>query len=256
MCLMLFAYDYHPQYKLVMAQNRDEYLDRPTLPAEFWLESPEILAGKDLRQGGTWMGLTKNGRFAALTNYRDPLHTYPLAPSRGHLVHQYLESDLAPERYLENLCSGETEYNGFNLLVGTFDALHYFSNREKLIRKVDQGIHGLSNSLMNVPWPKVSKGVAALTDCLQHDYIDAKQLFAIMADKEQPNDHELPQTGVSLEWERMLAPIYVESEGYGTKTTTVVLVDRNNYVQFWERSFTPLHSDSWKEVHYEFKANI
>ena len=256
MCLILFAYDYHPQYKLVVAQNRDEFYNRPTAPAAFWPDNPSILAGRDQQEGGTWMGLTRTGRFATLTNYRDPLHNHPNAPSRGHLVQQYLEADLAPERYLEILHSRDIEYNGFNLLAGTFDSLYYFSNREKLIRQVEQGIHGLSNSLIDVPWPKVTRGITVLTDCLQNYEVEPQQLFAIMTDKEQPDDRELPQTGVSLAWERLLAPVYVESPDYGTKSTTILLIDRDNYVQFWERSFNPFRTGTWNEVHYEFQVNF
>jgi uncharacterized protein with NRDE domain len=254
MCLILFAYDCHPKYKLVVAANRDEFYNRPALPAAFWPDNPFILAGKDLQQGGTWMGITTSGRFAALTNYRDPSHYNPQSPSRGYLVQNYLNSNAAPESYIENLDNGGAEYNGFNLLVGNYDTLYYYSNQEKIIKKVEKGIHGLSNSLLDVEWPKVSKGKRALASCMQQQDIKVECLLEIMANMEQPEDCELPQTGVSLEWERMLAPTYVMSENYGTKLTTVLMVDRKNNIKFWERSFTPIQLGTWNDVHYEIKG--
>ena len=250
MCMILFAYDCHPRYQLVLAANRDEYYNRPALPAAFWQDNPAILAGKDLLQGGTWMGITNTGRLAGLTNYRDPASYNPQAPSRGQLVQNYLTSGVAPEIYIENIANGGAAYNGFNLLLGSYDSLYYYSNREMMIRKVEKGIHGLSNSLLDVPWPKVTKGIKSLTACLQNEDIHAEDLFAIMADKEQPDDQDLPHTGVSLEMERMLAPAFVVSEKYGTRLTSVILVDRNHRVQFWERSFTNGQPDN--EVYYAF----
>ena len=254
MCLILFAYDCHPQYQLVVAANRDEFYLRPDLPAAFWPDKPIILAGKDLHQGGTWMGITTTGRFAALTNYRDPSSNNIQAPSRGKLVQNFLSSNVAAESYIENLDNGATAYNGFNLLFGSDESLYYYSNRQNTVRKVEKGIHGLSNSLLDVAWPKVNKGITSLAACLQHDDISAEQLFAIMADKEQPEDKDLPHTGVSQEMERVLAPAFVVSETYGTKSTTVLLVDRNHNVEFWERSFISGQYETWNEAHYSFKV--
>lgn len=254
MCMILFAYDCHPTYQLVVAANRDEFYNRPTSAAEFWKDNPDILAGRDLQEGGSWMGITTGGRFAALTNYRDPASYKSQFPSRGHLVQNYLSSYLAPESYIEKLDSEGAMYNGFNLLLGTYKSLYYYSNREKLIRKVEKGVHGLSNSLLDVPWPKVSKGINAICDVLQDEDIDVEHLFDIMADREQPDDWTLPQTGVSLEMERMLAPAYVMSPNYGTRGTTIILLDRKHHVQFWERSFLSMQMDKWKEVYYEFKG--
>ncbi|GAB6180884.1 hypothetical protein JCM14036_22030 [Desulfotomaculum defluvii] len=198
------------------------------------------------------MGLTTRGRFSSLTNYRDPARNNPQAPSRGQLVYKYLNSDVSPKDYLKGLENGGADFNGFNLLLGTTDSIYYYSNLEKTIRKVDKGIHGLSNSFLNVPWPKVTKGMKALKDCLQNSTVKKEQLFKILADKEQPEDHELPQTGVSLKWERILSPIFVESPSYGTRCSTVLLVDHKSHVQFWERSFTPKQQGRWSEVCYEF----
>lgn len=255
MCTILFAYDCHPRYQLVVAANRDEFYQRPTSPAAFWPDNPGILAGRDLKEGGTWMGITTNGRFAALTNYRDPSSFRPEARSRGHLVKNYLSSNLAPKTYATNLVDGASAYNGFNLLMGTNESMYYYSNREKIIREVPVGVHGLSNALLNTPWPKVTRGIKALAALLQHDDIKAEKLFNIMADREQPHDQELPSTGVSLEMERMLAPMFVMSPNYGTCLTTVILVERDHNVQFWERSFKDGQPDTWDEVFYQFTMN-
>ncbi|NLT20879.1 MAG: NRDE family protein [Syntrophomonadaceae bacterium] len=250
MCLIIFAYDYHPRYKLIVAANRDEFYQRPTLPAAFWEDKDEILAGRDLQEGGTWMGISTRGRFAALTNYRDPSTYKKIAPSRGHLVQNYLSSSIGPEVYLETLPDGGAAYNGFNLLLGNHDSLYYYSNRERLVREVAPGVHGLSNSLLDVPWPKVTKGINELTRILEDEHIDTEKLFTIMRDRELPPDQDLPETGVGLEMERVLAPAFVMSPEYGTRLTTVILIDRNNKVQFWERSFLNHQPDSWDEVCY------
>lgn len=255
MCLILLAYDCHPRYQLVMAANRDEFYKRPTLPADFWPDAPDILAGKDVKEGGAWMGITRSGGVAVLTNYRDPAGTKAQAPSRGHLVLNYLKSGLAPAFYLQNLPGGGEAYNGFNLLLGSLDCLYYYSNREKLIRKVEKGVHALSNSLLDVSWPKVEKGIKGLTDALQAENIDTEALFTMMADREIPDDKNLPSTGVGLDMERWLAPAYVISQDYGTRSTTVLLADRNHKVCFWERSFTPRKMSIINEVYYEFEVN-
>lgn len=254
MCLILLAYDYHPRYKLIVSANRDEFYKRSTLPANFWPDNPSVLAGKDLEQGGTWMGVTTSGRFAALTNYRDPLHEKPIATSRGHLVRNYLTGDRSAEDFLHGLHQKDREYNGFNLLAGTAESVYYYSNREQLIRRVEKGVHGLSNSLLDVGWPKVSKGVKAFAGCLQGPNIRLKSLFEILADQEIFNDSELPRTGISIERERMLSPLYIVSPEYGTRSSTILLIDQHNQVQFWERSFVMDGSGKVNDAYYEFRV--
>lgn len=251
MCLILFAYDCHPKYRLVVASNRDEFYSRPTLPAGFWQDNPSILAGRDLKEGGTWLGITTSGRFAALTNYRDPSRNKKNAPSRGHLVSDYLAGTMTPSAYIENLPERGEAYNGFNLLIGDCTSLYYYSNRQQVLRKLVPGIYGLSNGLLDDPWPKVIKGKQELQAALQDEEVDAQQLFAIMANQEQPDDRDLPHTGVSLEMERKLAPAFVTMPGYGTKTSTVILIDHCQKVSFWERTFPEERPDVWKEVYYE-----
>lgn len=253
MCLILFAIDCHPQYRLVVVANRDEYYQRQTLPADFWPDNPSILAGRDGYQGGTWMGITTAGHWAALTNYRDPSRHDPQAPSRGHLVQRFLESSTSPESYMRDLLDEGDRYNGFNLLAGTPENLYYFSNREKAIRPLGSGYHGISNSLLDIPWPKVTRGIRGLAACLQQQDINHEDLFALMADRELADDPDLPQTGVSREMERMLSPMFIEIPGYGTRSTTILLIDRENRVQFWERSFFPEEPGTWKDSYHSFR---
>lgn len=254
MCLILMACDYHPRYKLVVAGNRDEYYSRPTLPAAFWPENPAILAGKDLVKGGTWTGITTRGRLAAVTIYREPVKRCPHIRSRGLLVTDFLNGNDPAQTYMENLAARGDEYKGYSLLAGTIDSLYYLSNRENIVRRIDKGLHGLSNSLLDVPWPKVTKGLQALSDCLQQDEVEAEQLFEIMANRETPDDEALPDTGVGLEWERLLGAMCIVSPKYGTRATTVILVDRNNRVQYWERNLDPELSGKREQVHYEFQV--
>ncbi len=252
MCLIIFAYNWHPHYKLILAANRDEFYRRPTQSAAFWSDWSFVLAGRDLEQGGTWMGITKKGHLAALTNYRDPSQCKPTAPSRGLLVQDYLIAEPEPEAYLSDLLGTSALYNGYNLMIGTIDHLYYFSNQESQVYKIQPGIHGLSNSLLNVPWPKVERGKSNLKAYLESDHIEVESLFELMADKHQPEDHELPQTGVSLELERMLAPLFIEGDDYGTRSTTILLVDHHNKVQFWEKSFRHAQMEDTVTVSYEY----
>lgn len=255
MCLILFAYDCHPRYRLVVAANRDEFYKRSAEPAKFWTDQPDILAGKDKKEGGTWMGVNIQGHFAGITNYRDPASFKPGAPSRGHLVLDYLlKMEQDPLSFVSELPEGGQVYNGFNLLLGDVKSLYYYSNREKMIRQVDKGVHGLSNSLLDVPWPKVVKGRRALGDILMHDSIEIEAIFETLIDREIPEDQDLPATGVSLEMERWLAPAYVISADYGTRVSTIITADRRNHICFWERSYALQQIDDFNEVFYEFDA--
>jgi len=251
MCLVLFACHCHPKYKLVVAANRDEFYERPALRAAFWPNNPDILGGRDLREGGTWMGLTKEGRFAVLTNYRDPSRFKADRKSRGHLVQNYLSSKIDPPAYIETLGNNTTDYNGFNLLLGSIQTLFYYSNQTGSIRSLDAGVHGLSNALLDDPWPKVAKGKTTLEGIIHNESFVTEDLFKMMADQKQPDDRDLPQTGVGLEMERILGPAFVTSPNYGTRVTTLLLADHQNRVEYYERSFDPTGSISG-EVHYQF----
>ncbi|MCP2033431.1 uncharacterized protein with NRDE domain [Planomicrobium sp. HSC-17F08] len=236
MCLINFQYKDHPRYKLVIAANRDEFYERPTAPAQFWEDEPGILAGRDLMQMGTWLGVARNGRIAALTNFRDPSMPEADKISRGAIVRDFLSTALAPEQFLKSL--NPEDYTGFNIIAGDADHLFYYNNIENHLAEVEPGLHGLSNHLLDTPWPKVIKGKNYLERYLsERDEVDPDDLFRFLADNEQAPDSTLPKTGVGLEFERMLSSMFIKSPEYGTRSATVVLIDRDNHVTFAERVY-------------------
>ncbi len=226
MCLILVAYRYHPRWPLLVAANRDEFHDRPTAPLAFWTDAPHVLAGRDLREGGTWMGLGHGGRFAALTNYRDPRSHQPDAPSRGQLVSDYLRGTQSARAYLDALLPHAAAYNGFNLLLSDATGLYYYSNQGDAPRALVPGIYGLSNHLLDTPWPKLTRGRDSLRRLLERRMDpSADELLALLTDRTPAPDGELPCTGVSLAWERWLSPIFIDAPDYGTRSSTVLLAD-------------------------------
>lgn len=236
MCLIVFAHQQHPDYPLVFAANRDEFYERPTAPATFWTEAPHVLAGRDKKAGGTWMGVTRRGHWAAVTNVREEGQYRSDAPSRGTLVADYLVNEPDPKTYLKALARDAEAYNGFNLLVGTPDTVYYFSNRAGEIQKVEPGIHGISNARLNTPWPKVNRGKEALASLLDGD-VSVNELLSLLDDRRTAQDEDLPDTGVGRKLERQLSPIFIEGSEYGTRSSTVLLVDRSGQVTFVERNF-------------------
>ncbi|MEX1132394.1 MAG: NRDE family protein [Flavobacteriales bacterium] len=231
MCLIVLAYKVHPAFPLIVAANRDEFLDRPTKPLHVWEDFPHILAGRDERGGGTWMGMSTTGRFAALTNHRDLRRAQVAGPSRGVLVQHVLQQELGdPDTSL---------YAGFNLLHGRYDSLFYHNNITGVHHALDPGIHGLSNHLLNTPWPKVQRAKAALSEVLLSDVPSTEYLFALLADETLAPDHALPDTGIGLPWERILSPVRIRAEGYGTRSSSVLVVDAHGVARFAERSFFP-----------------
>ncbi len=240
MCLILLANDVHPDYRLILVANRDEFYDRPTAPAGLWQESPCVLAGRDLHGWGSWLGVTRTGRLAALSNYREPQAHRHNAPSRGKLVSDYLGGDTPPAAYLAMLQERAAGYNGFNLMVGDGAGLSYFSNRQGAPRRLSAGIYGLSNHLLDTPWPKVVRGREALAALLANEgALEPEACFALLADRSVAPDQLLPVTGVGLELERALSAIFIATPTYGTRASTLVFIDRQNNLTFLERSFGP-----------------
>jgi uncharacterized protein with NRDE domain len=238
MCLILFAWEMHDTYPLILAANRDEFYARPAAPAAFWADAPDLLAGRDLKAGGTWFGITRSGRLAAITNYRDPALLKQEAPSRGHLVSDYLRSRESPEEYLQRLAPRASLYNGFSLLIGNGAELIFFSNRGEASR-LTPGIHGMSNHLLDTPWPKVNRGKQTLEQLIARDHDPSPEaLLDLLASRSRPPDDRLPDTGVGLEWERVLSPLFIESPTYGTRCSTALLIDREGMVTFVERVFS------------------
>ena len=247
MCLILFLVDAHPDYRLIVGANRDEFYERPTAPLGYWGNrfggSPPalapVLAGRDLRGGGTWMGVTHTGRFAALTNFRDPSANRNGAPSRGALVGDFLAGREIPLAYLERIARSGVSYNGFSLLVGDQSGLFYYSNRRPNIQAVRPGIHGLSNRFLDSPWPKVERGKAALERVCSNEFIAPEAILDILEDRLRPSDDLLPDTGVGRDWERILSPVFITSPTYGTRSSSVLLVGRDGETRFVERTFAP-----------------
>ena len=249
MCLIFTAINYHPVYKLIVAANRDEFYSRKTAPANYWTDYPHVLAGRDLQAGGTWMGMTKGGKISMLTNYRDPLHIKADAPSRGYLVADYLEKDVDIESYLQNI--EPSKYNGFNLLLGDVNNLWYLSNYKDGITKLENGLYGLSNHLLDTPWPKVVKGKKKLTPILGKSDLTTNELMEFLYDTEVANDN-LPNTGVSADLERALSSMFIKTTNYGSRCSTVVLVDKENHVKFSERVYD-LTTFNYTLSEYEFE---
>ena len=240
MCLIFIAIEQHPDFPLIIAGNRDEYYRRPTEKISFWNEHPDILAGRDNEAGGTWLGVTRPGRVAAVTNYRDPAGLKAHAPSRGLLVRDYLAGDVPPPDFCRQNEERMARCNGFNLIFGDLSALYYYSNRQGRLSRIPSGLHGLSNHLLNTPWPKVDRGKKALARLLAAPgAFDREAVFSLLQDREMPPDKDLPDTGVGLDWERQLSSVFIVTEVYGTRSSSVITADRRKEVTFTERAYAP-----------------
>ena len=247
MCIALIAIHQHPLYPLILLSNRDEFYTRPSLPAHFWQEDPNIFAGQDLSAGGTWLGVSPNACFALVTNYRDPQTYNPSLKSRGELAKNYLmqKGAISSLAYLEGIAQDSSSYNGFNLIIGASKAIYYYSNVEKQIISLSKGIYGLSNHLLDSPWPKVETLKKAFETRLaflqqqQSRIAIERVLFPLLSDATLAPDHALPQTGIDLALERALSAIFITipQHHYGTYCSTVVLTDNNQKTYFAERIF-------------------
>jgi len=238
MCLIIFAYDVHPSYKLVLAANRDEFYDRPSASADFWKDYPDLLAGRDLKGKGTWLGVTRQGKFAAITNYRDPASFMFDAKSRGKLVKDFLGSKNNAEEFIKKISRQDAKYNGYNLILQDSGGFYYYSNRGGEKQKITAGIHGLSNHLLNTPWPKVVRGKKLMKEALKSKRAAMEEaLFALLSDRRFPPPEKLPSTGVDKEWEKVLSPIFIKSPHYGTRSSTVLLIGKNRCVTFIEKNY-------------------
>ncbi|MEZ4686053.1 MAG: NRDE family protein [Bacteroidia bacterium] len=239
MCLILFSYKVHSSLPLVVLANRDEFLDRPAQPAHWWEGNGgnDMLAGKDLKAGGSWLGLSRNGRFAALTNVREPHNIKADAPSRGDLVTDFLQGNIHPGEYLEKVAEKGQAYNGFNLLVGGPEELWYFGNRGPAPQKLQPGTYGLSNWLLDTPWPKLVSGKAELEALLPE--ISEEKAISVLKNPTTYPDDQLPTTGVPLDWERALSARFITKENYGTRCSTIVAFDDYDKVSFTVITWRP-----------------
>ena len=236
MCLIAFAIDSHPRYPLVLVANRDEFRERPTEPAHFWPDAPHVLAGRDGRAGGTWLGVTTAGKLAAMTNYRDARYQVVHPPSRGLLVADYLlDEAMTPADLQAHLIKHGEEYDGFNLIYGTCGVLHYFTNRGGSSGPVKPGVHAISNHLLDTSWPKVIAARARLSKVVLQAEPDSEKLFKLLADPKPFDSRLLPDTGIGPDRERLLSPLFIEGEQYGTRSTTVITVDVEGRLSFVEQ---------------------
>lgn len=239
MCLLVCAYQAHPNFELIVAANRDEFYNRPTASANFWLEAPHLLAGRDLSAGGTWLGVTRNRRFAALTNIRDRTMIRE-GMSRGMLVRDFLVNPLGASEYLKQVHASADQYSGFNLLVLDQTGLFSYNNKTYEQQMLSPGIYGLSNATLNVAWPKVEQAKHVMKSLLSTTNINPEHpnaFFSLLADTMQASNETLPDTGIGLTLEQELSPAFISLPHYGTRCSTVLFVHRNGSVWFWERSF-------------------
>lgn len=239
MCLIGVAYRVHPRYPLLVAANRDEFHARPADPAGFWRDHPELLAGRDRQGGGTWLGLSLAGRFAAVTNYREPASATTGERSRGELVTGFLTGRQSAAAFARSVTDCGAQYGGFSLLVMDSASLWFASNRGQSPREVPAGVHGLANQALDTPWPKVARMREQLSREAAQPGPDDDALIHCLRDTTHAPDRELPDTGVGLERERLLSPPFIINELYGTRCSTLVRLDADGRAAFREDTYRP-----------------
>ena len=240
MCLIVLGYRVHPEWELVIAANRDEYHDRPTAPAAAWEDAPEVFGGRDLRQGGSWLAVSKRRRLACVTNVRSGIRPDPEAPSRGGLVSTFVRGTEPAAAHAEGLAARAGAFAGFNLLLWDGAGLRHLTNRPQVAeQEVPPGVHVLSNADLDTPWPKALKARRAMEVWLAQGGGDPAPLLAVLADRTPAPDAELPDTGVGLDLERLLSPPFIVSPSYGTRCTTLVRLGRDGSARFAEQRFDP-----------------
>lgn len=239
MCLLIFAHQVSLEYPLQVTANRDEFYARPTAMSDFWAEYPELLAGRDLQQGGTWMGVTRGGRFAAVTNYRDPARTFVAPRSRGELPLGYLTGSRPPQDFLRDLTPRAGDYAGFNLLVGDRHSLWYLTNSDDLApRCLRPGVYGLSNAVLDTPWPKVELGKANLLALQKKSGISHDALAALVADRQLADQGGLVSQGLDGTMDPILSAQFIVAEAYGTRSTTTLWTDADARISWREQCFS------------------
>jgi uncharacterized protein with NRDE domain len=238
MCLIAFAWQAHADYPLVVVANRDEFYNRPTQSAHFWEDQPQIFGGRDLSAGGSWMAVSRNGRFAALTNYRDPHNLNANAPSRGSLVSDFLISDLSAVDYAHSIRQQPIAYNGFNLIICDGDWMVYYSNQIDDISILKPGTYALSNALLDTPWPKTQSANKKLINWLEQPG-EVDSLIPLLNDLQTVDDDRLPNTGIPLPMEKALSAQFIQLDQYGTRSTSALIVDQNGNAEFFEQLHHP-----------------
>ncbi|MBM9603506.1 NRDE family protein [Desulfopila inferna] len=239
MCIILFSYKSTPGYRFILAANRDEFHLRPTAPLCWWGDDQQILGGRDLQAGGTWLGVNRQGKFAALTNYREMVQNSVSARSRGEIIPHFLTENDDYQNFLQTLAAEDQSYRGFNLLLGDEEELYYYSNRFVTSRRLSAGIYGLSNHLLDSSWPKVKRGKMLFEDVLRYESFTVEDLFGVLGDTLRPPLNSLPDTGLNQEWEKMLSPIFICGETYGTRSSAVLMIADDGVISFHERTYIP-----------------
>jgi uncharacterized protein with NRDE domain len=240
MCIAYLAISANPRWPLFIAANRDEFHQRASLPAAPWSERPDVIAGIDCLGKGSWLGITRQGRYALLTNYRDPSRLISDAPSRGELVSQYLTNLESPASYSQRIHDAGPAYNGFNLIVGDLNSACYVGNRAAQTepQTLQPGRYIVSNHLLDTPWPKAERLRTALDSfALEGLEQSLTPIFEILKDNTPAEDHTLPSTGLTLERERLLSSPFIISPDYGTRCSTVIAVHASGRVFFSEVSY-------------------
>ena len=255
MCLIVFSFQHHDTYPLILAGNRDEFYARPAEQLHYWDHQPHILAGKDLRAGGTWLGVSQSGSFGAITNYRDFNNPLEGERSRGEIIPGLLNSNETVEKNLNMVRNRKHDYAGFNLLAGNIENLYYLSNLKDDIETVAPGIHGISNAFLDTPWPKVKKAKKLFSDAIKADSINRDQIFEMLEDTETFPTDQLPNTGLSDEREKAVSPIFIQTEGYGTRCSSLLTIDYKGQVEFTEKTHVPELGTSEAVKHFTFQIS-
>lgn len=253
MCLIVFAYQQHPEYPLIIVANRDEFYNRPTRNMNYWKDRPDILAGIDLEQNGTWFGVNKAGKFATVTNYREGGNKQTGLKSRGLLTRHFLTENISAQTYLQELQTSGSQFGNFNLLLGDGSGLYYCSNKGAETRRLQPGIYGLSNAYMDTEWPKVVHAKQQLKQLLEAE-ISIDRLAGILSSTLTAADTDLPSTGISYEWEKQLSACFINIDGYGTRATTALLQNQAGVIQLAEFRFN--QSGKTGQQHFTLKAPL
>lgn len=238
MCLLALAWSHHPRWRLVLAGNRDEFHARPTSALSIWPDAPGVAAGRDLRSGGSWAGIGPGGRMAVVTNVRDPLATQA-GPSRGALVADYLRGTQPAATRIDQLESAAHAYAPFNLLLADRSGVEYLGNHPAERQTLGAGIHGMSNGALDAPWPKTLGLMEALAAWIDAGKAELEPLWSALADEQRPRDEDLPDTGIGRELERWLSPAFIRGDDYGTRASTIILIDQAGHGEIHERRFGP-----------------
>lgn len=257
MCLIVFSYQHHNKYPFILAGNRDEFYERPAIQAHFWDTNPRMLAGKDLKAGGTWLGVSEKGEIGAITNHRNLYNPTEGERTRGEIIPDFLTGHKPMKEKLNAINKMKHKYSGFNLLAGSVLQLYYLNNIKGDFRSVKPGIHGISNALLDSSWPKVEKARNEFEQITFSETIDKEAIFQLLESSDPFPEESLPDTGLSHEMEKEVSPIFIETEGYGTRCSSLLMIDYDGTINFTEKTFRIQNgnSDSVKEFSFDAETD-